>query len=95
MKIKFQAPKGRRLKNQFMYLEMDLDNWNKMMYFPENNEWRDFKTGYKPNETCSLSFCFCRSLKAAKRKIKKWNLPKGTIFKLCNRFVGYDIYITV
>ena len=34
MKIKFQAPKGRRLKKQFMTLEMDLDNWLYMMYFP-------------------------------------------------------------
>ena len=95
MKIKYQAPKGRRLKNQFMCLEMDINNWLYMMYFPESNEWRDQSSGYKPNETCSTSFCFCRSLKAAKRKIKNWNMPKGTKFRLCSRWVGYDVYITV
>ena len=95
MKIKYEAPKGRRLKKQFMTLEMDLDNWLYMMYFPESNEWRDQSSGYKPHETCSASFCFCRSLKAALRKIKNWNMPKGTKFRLCSRFVGYDIYITV
>jgi len=34
------------------------------------------------------------SLKAAKRKIAKWNVPKGTKFLVSLPFVGYDFTIT-
>ena len=34
------------------------------------------------------------SLKAAKRLITKWNVPKGTKFRVSLPFVGYDFYIT-
>jgi len=34
------------------------------------------------------------SLKAVKRLIYKWNVPKGTKFKASLPFVGYDFYIT-
>ena len=34
------------------------------------------------------------SLKAAKRLINKWNVPKGTKFRVSLPFVGYDFYIT-
>ena len=34
------------------------------------------------------------SLKATKRLINKWNVPKGTRFIVSLPFVGYDFYIT-
>ena len=96
MKIKYQVPKGHRIKKQFIAVELDPDSDYKFnyMYFEESHEWRrwgDFKDG----EIYASSSCHCRSLKAAIRKIKKWNFPKGTKFRLCSMWVGHDIYITV
>lgn len=34
------------------------------------------------------------SLKAVKRLVAKWNVPKGTKFRASLPFVGYDFYIT-
>ena len=34
------------------------------------------------------------SLKAVKRLIHKWNVPKGTIFRASLPFVGFDFFIT-
>lgn len=96
MKIQFQAPKGKRIKKQFMDIELDYttEDWAYWWYYPESHEWRK-DSDYKPHETYASNSCRCRSLKAAIRKIKKWNFPKGTKFRLCSRWVGYDIYITV
>lgn len=99
MKIKYQAPKGHRIKKQFLGVELDNEtdegwlNWLGWRYYPESKEWRkdsDFKLG----ETYASSSCSCRSLKATIRKIKKWNFPKGTKFRLCSMWVGHNIYIT-
>ena len=96
MRVRFQATKGKRLKKQFISVELDceaMEDWSSWWYYPESKEWRkngDFRDG----ETCASSSCSCRSLKSAIRKIKKWNFPKGTMFLLRSRFVGFDIYIT-
>lgn len=96
MKIKFQAPKGLRLKKQFISIELDpktTKEWYSWWYYPESNEWRN-DNRYKPHETYASSSCNCYSLKAAIRKIKKWNFPKGTTFRLSSMWIGHDIYIT-
>lgn len=37
----------------------------------------------------------CRSLKAAKRHLRKHNeIPRGTRFVLVSRYIGYNIYLT-
>lgn len=106
MKIKYEAQRGCRIKNRFMCLELDWDcllvagNGMHYRYFPDSDEWRNIIVGegesiFKPGEECWQSWCCCHSLKAALRKIKKWNLPKGTKFRLCSHWVGHDIYITV
>ena len=97
MKIRYQAPKGKRIKKQFMWLELDpetTDDWIEWVYYLESKEWRK-DSYFKLYETYGSSVCRCRSLKAAIRRIKKWNFPKGTTFMLLSRWVGYDIYITV
>lgn len=99
MKIKYQAPKGNRIKKQFIGLELDNEtdegwlNWLDWRYYPESNEWRK-DSDFKPHETYASSSCPCHSLKAAIRLIKKWNFPKGTVFRLCSIWVGHDVYIT-
>ena len=92
MKIKFEAPKGRRMKKQFLDIHLDTDNWFEFAYFPESKEWREM--GNYRGETYSCNYCRCRSLKAAIRKIKKWNFPKGTKFRLYSYWRGKDVYIT-
>ena len=97
MKIKFQAPKGRRIKNNFLWVCLDsdtVDNGYSYMYFSDSKEWRK-DSELKEGETCASNACNCRSLKSAVRLIKKWNFPKGTTFILCSRFFGHDVYITV
>lgn len=102
MKVQFQAPKGRRIKKQFISLgldmDIDFDAWLDWQYYPESREWRKIIIGermFKEGETHCSTSCRCRSLKAAIRLIKKWNFPKGTTFRLCSRLVGHDVYITV
>ena len=96
MKIQYRAPKGKRIKKQFIWLELDPDSDERFdyMYFRESREWRKWGD-YKDGEISSSSSCPCRSLKSAIRLIKKWNFPKGTKFRLCSILVGYDVYITV
>jgi hypothetical protein len=97
MKIKFQAPKGHRIKKQFICVELDCtttDDWISWWYYPQSNEWRKWGE-FKENETHASSSCRCRSLKSAIRKIKKWNFPKGTTFRLVSLWMHQDVYITV
>lgn len=98
MKIKYQAPKGQRIKNQSFSLELDRDmqDWICWAYHPETNEWRNtlVDASWKTGETYATTFCQCYSLKAAIRRIKQWNFPKGTKFVL-RGWEGNDIYIIV
>ena len=97
MKIKYQAPKGLRIKKQFISLGLDInanDEYLYWWYYPESYEWRK-DSDLRDNETYASSSCLCRSLKAAIRLIKKWNFPKGTTFRLSSIWIGYDVYITV
>ena len=97
MKIKYMAPKGLRINKQFISLELDVRttyDWISWWYYPESHEWRK-GSEFKEGETHASSCCNCRSLKAAIRKIKKWNFPKGTTFRLCSIWMGHDVYITV
>lgn len=91
MKIKYQAPKGRRIKNHdFCWLETE----NSLYWYVESiKQWRLFEDIPKNCEYYSTG-CLCKSLKAAIRRIKKYDLPKGTEFVLVSKWVGHDIYIT-
>lgn len=98
MKIKYQAPKGSRMKKQFidvgLDVDADFDAWLDWRYYPESREWRN-DGEFKYGETYASGHCPCRSLKAAIRLIKKWNFPKGTTFRLSSIWMGHDAYITV
>ena len=98
MKIQYQAPKGKRIKKQFICVELDVDAdfdaWLDWRYYPESKEWRK-DSDFKPHETYASSSCPCHSLKAAIRLIKKWNFQKGTTFRLCSIWMGHNVYITV
>ena len=71
-----------------------------------NNWWFNLRTKewqqeYPNGEACTSSYYSMRhkglnniySLKAARRKIAKWNVPKGTWFRVSLPYVGYDFKI--
>lgn len=89
MKIKYQAPKGHRIKNHdFCWLETE----NSLYWFREDiKQWR-LNEDIPDGVACSTGD-LCRSLKSAIQKIKNYDLPKGTEFRLVSKWVGYDIYI--
>lgn len=95
LKIKYIAPKGSRHKKQFLDVGIDInthDDWFYWWYYPEIDEW-DNETRIKDGMLYASSHCRCRSLKAAIRKIKKWNVPKGTTFRLYSLYKNKDIII--
>ena len=90
MKIKYMASKGHRIKNHdFCWIE----HKNSLYWFREDTKQWELNEDI-PIGVASSTGDLCRSLKAAIRKIKKYNVPKGTKFRLVSRWIGYDIYIT-
>lgn len=78
----------------FWFLEYDDSNrGDKELYYDYNkNLWvhKQEYTGYWYPGTFP-----CRSLKAAKRHLRKHNeIPKGTKFRLVSMYVGFDLYLT-
>ena len=95
MKIKYQAQKGYRIKNHdFIGLEVYASECH--WYREDLRQWRTIDDVHKdlPPNTWYSSAAPCRSLRAAIRKIKKYDLPKGTKFRLVSIWVGHDIEIT-
>lgn len=88
MKLKYEAKKGTRINHTFMGIDMveALGLW----WFPNEYKWRE---PAKNEEHSFQSFCDCRSKKAFTRRLQEWSkhLPSGTEFRLCSRWVGYDI----
>lgn len=95
-----------KMENQFWFLEYDKSNrcdddydnyleykYNKELHYDHNkNKWvkRKEYTG-----SCYPSVFHCCSYRAAKRHLRKHNeIPKGTRFRLCSSFVGFDRYLT-
>ena len=90
MKIKYMASKGHRIKNHdFCWIEHE----NSLYWFREDTKQWELNEDIPIGVGCSTGD-LCRSLKAAIRKIKKYNMPKGTKFRLVSKWIGYDIYIT-
>ena len=91
--MKFKQCKGHRIKHYgFMGLSAIGDRgW---YWYCDNGRWLTTSELNKAEQYHFASdYCDCKSLKAAIRKIKKANVPKGTKFILESRFVGYDIEI--
>ena len=88
-----------KMENQFWFLEYDESNdesyeefrEKELYYDPNKKKWVNRKeyTGYWHPATFP-----CRSYRAAKRHLRKHNeIPKGTKFRLCSKFVGFDRYL--
>lgn len=103
MKVKSSRPKGQRIfknthKHRPYWIEpVNCDYWFNI----STGEWEtmeeyDGKSGrssaYYAMEYNGFKDIW--SLKAAKRLIAKWNVPKGTIFRVELPWIGHDFLVT-
>src|SRR6187402_1175109 len=99
MKITSSKPKGQRIFKSYKrpyWIEPIGNNW---WFSLEKGEWiKDFNgEGGMTSTYYALSsdgFNEAYSLKAVKRLIHKWNVPKGTVFIASLPWVGYEFKIT-
>ena len=86
-----------KMENQFWFLEEvswkdNYNHKNRLFYDFNKKLWvkEDEYTGNWYPSTFP-----CRSYRAAKRHLRKHNeIPKGTKFRLCSRFAGFDRFLT-
>ena len=65
----------------------------------EKGQWQQEYNGKRGMTTSYYAMTYdgynnAYSLKAVKRLIHKWNVPKGTVFRASLPFVGFDFFIT-
>ena len=109
MKVKSSKPKGQRIfkSMNFKYsgatkskrpfwIEVDAPGWwfdcATLKWSKNPKSFGGLTTTYYSMKHLGLSNAY--SLKAVKRLIRKWDAPKGTVFKASLPFIGYDFYIT-
>ena len=85
-----------KMENQFWDLEeiswKENHNKKERLFYDFNKKLWVKKNEYAGN--LYPSTFPCKSYKAAKRHLRKHNeIPKGTKFRLCSRFVGFDRYL--
>jgi hypothetical protein len=103
MKIISSKPKGQRFfksvkfsdesKRPFLIEPVDF-GW---CFCLEQGQWVKETTGANTLSYYAMTydgFNNAYSLKAVKRLIAKWNVPKGTKFRASLPFVGYDFFLT-
>lgn len=98
MKIKYNKPKGQRVNRFFTGMTCETKDGETYWYYDKHDKWCTTKEDREQyNGMCGNYNNNIHTLKTAKRKIKKYSkyLPKGTMFILSNRYVGYDIEITI
>ena len=95
--INFNHKKQGKTKRPFSIAPLDFGWW----FCLKTGEWikgydKEFKRGRKSNYYAMKydGFNDIYSLKAAKRKISNWNVPRGTKFRVEMPFVNYDFVIT-
>ena len=72
-----------------LHIDIDVpDDLPYMWYNDSTNTW-DFCDEYVISD-CVSSATWVRTIKALKRKIRKWRLPIGTVVKASGRYVGED-----
>jgi hypothetical protein len=101
MKVKSDKVKGQRIyssqhkKRPYHIEPVDTDLWFNLI----TGEWGSLGSKAYPMSSSYYGmsvhgFKDVWSIKAAKRKINRWNIPKGTKFRVLSPYVGYDFIIT-
>ncbi len=109
MKVTSKKPKGQRIfKSGIIKLKSGYKTKRPFWIEPIENGWRfclekgQWEKGYNGIGNMSSSYYSMThdgfnnvySLKAVKRLIAKWNVPKGTKFRASLPFLGYDFFLT-
>lgn len=88
MRVIYNKPRGKRIKNQFTGLALWSDeDYRYSDKYKKFMEFDDIDEGIISNQ------CECRSIRQAIRILKKNNLPKGMVFRLWNKWQGYHVHI--
>lgn len=98
MQIKYNKPKGQRIKRYFFGIRCVSTEGESYWYYYKEDKWctteedREQYSGMCSNYNEDIN-----TLKGAIRKIKKYSkyLPKGTEFYLSNRYRDYDVEIII
>lgn len=82
-----------KMENQFWALEIDIDNWNKKLYYDSNKKkWvtrKEYTDIWYPGRFP------CHSYRAAVRHLRKHDeIPVGTKFRLVSKYIGFDRWLT-
>lgn len=103
MKIVSKKPKGQRIfksthKHRSIWVEPKESGW---WFDLKLGDWVKNPTDFGKRPYTSSYYSMERegykniwSIKAAKRAIFNWNVPKGTVFRVGLPWVGYDFLIT-
>lgn len=102
MKIRSVKPKGQRIfKDTHKHRPYWIEPVNTDLWFNVSiGEWEhfeDYKGGGRTTSYYAMKYNGYKdiwSIKAAKRTIAKWNVPRGTVFRVALPWVGYDFFIT-
>lgn len=98
MKIKYDKQKGQRVNRYFRGMRCESKDNKTYWHYHEEDKWYlNEESRDKPYHRCGNYNNNIHTLKTAIRKIKQYALylPKGTVFKLSNKYVGYDVEITI
>jgi hypothetical protein len=105
MKVIFSKPKGQRIKkSRHRYRPLWIEPESCTLFFSnKTGEWGELDKIDK-SEGCTSTYYAMEwsgskyknvwSLKSAIRKIKKWDVPRGTVFIVKTPWVGHEFKIT-
>lgn len=102
MKIHYNARREYRIKSyNFLWLECENHDY---VWYSKSKQWISYKEWLHNSSITDANFeCPCHSLRAAIRRVRQANVPKGTVFRLVHRmykggknpnYTYYDIFIT-
>lgn len=89
MKLRYERPKGCRVKYGYLWIECDSEN---LWWHAERRVWEPLYTHYGTYRSGTPT-PMCRSPKAFVRLLKKWSsyIPSGTKFRLVSVWRGYNV----
>lgn len=96
MQIKYNQPKGQRVKRYFFGLRCVSKEGESYWYYYKEDKWY-LNARIEGKGCCGNYNENINTLKGAIRKIKKYSkyLPKGTEFYLSNKYRDYDVEIRI
>lgn len=107
MRVTSKKPKGQRIKKTTkgkqrpFWIEPIFTKGSSWWFSTETGEWYNGYDNIPEGGRCSSYYAMTYdgfnniySLKAAKRKIAKWNVPKGTKFSVGLPWIGFKFIVS-